>query len=320
MQIAVLEPLLVSDAVMQDLSAPLRAAGHEIRVMNLRGRAADEIIAAAGEAEVIILANMPLSEALIGGLPRLKMISVAFTGVDHLPMALCNQKGIVVCNAQGYATRAVVEHVFGLLFAVYRKIVPADAATRRGETNSAYFGTELHGKTFGIVGAGAIGGAVAQVAQAFGCTVLACNPSPRPALEALGIRMTDLDDVLRESDVISLHVPLLETTRGLIGASKIALMKPRAVLINAARGPVVDNAALAEALLAGRIAGAGIDVFDIEPPIPTDYPLLQVMQNVVFTPHTAFGTTESFQKRAGIVFANIRCWLEGKPQNLKSAG
>jgi len=319
MKIAILEPLNVSDKIIEDMFVPLKAAGHELSISNLRGKSGAAIIAAAQDAEVLIIANMPISETVINSLPALKMISVAFTGVDHLPMALCNQKGIVISNSQGYASRAVVELVFGLLFAVYRKIVKADAATRAGELGGAYFGTELYGKTFGIIGAGSIGGEVAKVALAFGCNVAVFDTVARPDLEELGIKMTDMESVLKESDVISLHVPLLDSTRGLINKEKLKMMKSSAVLINAARGPVVDNQALAAALLSVEIAGAGIDVYDMEPPIPADYCLLQVTDNVVYTPHTAFGTTESFIKRADIVFANIIKWTEGTPQNLKSA-
>ncbi len=318
MRIALLQPLLISQEEMDRQFEPLKREGHELVYRDCRGKSAEEILDFAQGSEILILANMPLPAKVVEGLPDLKMVSVAFTGVDHIPMDLCRRRGIPVCNAQGYATRAVVEMVFGLLFALYRKIPAADAATRKGEGNAAYFGRELFGKTFGIVGAGAIGAEVAKAAQAaFGCRVLAFDTSKRPDLEALGIEMVSLDEVLRESDVVSVHVPLLEATRGLISREKLALMKPEAVLINAARGPVVDNKALTEALQKKQISGAGIDVYDQEPPLPADYCLLKAPENTVLTPHTAFGTDESFVKRAGIVFSNVVRWINGNPQNLK---
>ncbi|MDY7028543.1 MAG: NAD(P)-dependent oxidoreductase, partial [Spirochaetota bacterium] len=319
MKIALIQPLLVSEEELEKQFAPLRKAGHELVYRDCRGKSDEDIIDFAGDCEVLMLANMPLSAAVVEGLPKLKMISVAFTGVDHIPMALCSEKGITVCNSQGYATQAVVEMVFGLIFAVYRKIVAADRATRNGESNADYFGTELSGKTFGVIGAGAIGANVAKTALAFGCKVIAFDTTERPELEGLGIEMRSMDAVLRESDVLSLHVPLVDSTRGLISREKLSLMKKSAVLINASRGPVVDNEALTDALLKKDIAGAGIDVYDMEPPIPADYCLMKVQENVVFTPHTAFGTTESFIKRAAIVFDNVRLWIEGTPQNLKNA-
>ena len=319
MKIALIQPLLISEEELAKQFAPLRKAGHELIYRDCRGKNDAEIIDFARDCEILMLANMPLPAAVVEGLPKLKMISVAFTGVDHIPMDLCREKGIAVCNSQGYATQAVVEMVFGLIFAVYRKIVAADGATRSGETNAAYFGTELSGKIFGVIGAGAIGGEVAKTALAFGCQVIAFDTTDRPELEKLGIEMRSMDEVLQESDVVSLHVPLIDSTRGLISRDKLSLMKKSSILINASRGPVVDNQALTEALIEKNIAGAGIDVYDMEPPIPADYCLMKVQENVVFTPHTAFGTTESFIKRAAIVFDNVQLWIDGTPQNLKTS-
>jgi len=319
MKIALIQPILISNEEIQKQFAPLKAEGHELIFRDCRGKDDAEIIDFAGECEVLMLANMPLPASVVEKLPKLKMISVAFTGIDHIPMSVCRERGITVCNSQGFATEAVMEMVFGLIFGVYRKIIPADQATRSGGTNATYFGTELSGKTLGIIGAGAIGTAVARTALAFGCRVIAYNRSEKPELKELGVSMKSMDEVLKESDIVSLHVPLNESTRGLISREKLALMKPNALLINTARGPVVDNEALAEILIEKKIAGAGIDVYDMEPPIPEDYCLLKVRDNVVFTPHSAFGTTESFVKRADIVFGNIRMWLRGTPQNVKSS-
>ena len=319
MKIALIQPLMISEQEMEKQFAPLKAEGHELIFTDCRGKNDAFIIDFARECEALMLANMPLPANVVENLPKLKMISVAFTGIDHIPMEACQKRGITVCNSQGFATEAVMEMVFGLIFGVYRKLIPADQATRSGGTNAAFFGTELSGKTLGIIGAGAIGIAVAKTALAFGCRVIAYNRSEKPELKELGITIMTMDEVLSNSDIVSLHVPINESTRGLISREKLALMKKSAILINAARGPVVDNEALTEALLEHKIAGAGIDVYDMEPPIPADYCLLKVKDNVVFTPHSAFGTTESFIKRADIVFGNVRMWLAGTPRNVKSS-
>ena len=165
---------------------------------------------------------------------------------------------------------------------------------------------------FGIIGMGAIGTRTAQLAKAFGCEVLGFNRSPR---QIEGVRMTDLDTLLSECDIVSLHVPLTDETRGLIGERELSLMKPDAVLINTARGPVVDSRALAAALKEGRLAGAAVDVYETEPPIAQDHPLLTA-PNVTATPHVAFATKEALYQRAAIVFDNVAGYLDGKPQNV----
>ena len=177
---------------------------------------------------------------------------------------------------------------------------------------SGLMGEELSGKTFGVVGLGAIGTKVAKLAQAFDCRVLAYNRSEK---DLDGIEMVDLDTLLAESDIVSLHVPVTNETKKLINAENLCKMKKSALLINAARGPVIDNDALAQALHEGIIRGAGIDVFDMEPPIPSDYPLLQA-PNTLFTPHVAFATKESMVKRAYIVVQNLEDWLDGKQSNI----
>ena len=182
--------------------------------------------------------------------PNLKMISVAFTGVDHVDMDYCRERGILVSNCAGYSNTAVSELVFGLALSLYRRIIECDRAVRAGKDKTGLVGLELAGKTFGIIGMGAIGTRTAQLAKAFGCRVLGFNRSPK---QVEGVRMVELDELLRESDIASLHVPLTEQTRGMIGEREIGLMKPSAILINTARGPVVDSAALAAALKEGGL-------------------------------------------------------------------
>ncbi|MEG0215545.1 MAG: NAD(P)-dependent oxidoreductase, partial [Hungatella sp.] len=190
-------------------------------------------------------------------------------------------------------------------------LLPCDQAVRKGGTKDGLVGFELEGKKFGVIGTGAIGLRTAKIAQAFGCEVYAYS---RTKKEIPGITYVDLDTLLAACDIISLHVPLNAETRGLINAEKIARMKKTAILINTARGPVVDSEALAKALCDGQIAGAGIDVFESEPPIASDHPLL-LAPHTLMTPHVAFATQEALWKRAMIVFDNVKKYLEGTPQN-----
>lgn len=261
---------------------------------------------------MIVVSNLSLNGDVIRGCRNLKLLSVAFTGVDHIDMAACRERGITVCNCAGYSTCAVADLVFGLLISLYRNIIPCDSVCRREGTKDGLVGFELEGKTFGVIGTGAIGLRVAAIAQAFGCRVLAFS---RTVKEIPGITYVELDTLLEESDIISLHVPLNDATRGMIGAEEIQKMKKSAVLINTARGPVTDANALSEALKAGRIAGACVDVFENEPPVAADHPLFSA-PNTIVTPHIAFATREAMVKRAVTVFENVKLYLKGTPQNV----
>lgn len=313
-QICVMEPLGVAEELLQSLAEPFKAQGYELVVHGTKEMDQVKLLDRLREASIIIMANQPLSGEIIRQCPNLEFISVAFTGVDHLDLNACCEKGIVVSNAAGYSTQAVAELVFGLAISVMRNVLPCDNRTRIGGTKDGLPGFELHGKTFGVVGMGAIGVAVARIAKAFGCHVLAYNRSEKPELVAEGFAFADLDTVVRESDILSLHVPLNDATRHLINAKRIDMMKDTAVLINTARGPVVDNEALAKALHAGKLQGAGIDVFEVEPPIPTDHPLCDAPRTVL-TPHIAFASQEAFVTRAHIVMDNIVAFLQEEPVN-----
>lgn len=315
MKIVVMEPLGVALEKINALAAALQAAGHEFVYYTSKEIQQDKLLARVQDADIIMLANQPLSAEIINGCPKLKMLSVAFTGVDHVALEACRARNILVCNAAGYSTNAVAELTFGLAISVIRNIVPCDARCRRAETKDGLVGFELFGKTFGVVGTGAIGARVAKIAAAFGCRVLAYSRTAKQELVDAGVQYGSLDELLAQSDFVSLHVPLTDATRGLINADAIAKMKQGAVLLNTARGPVVDSAALAEALNAGKLAGAGIDVFEGEPPIAENHPLCSA-KNTVLTPHVAFASREALETRADIVFANIEKWLNGAPQNV----
>ena len=312
MKLVILEPLGVEQEKLLALAEEKLTDRVEIEAYDTRVTDADALAERAKDADIVVLSNLPFRREVMERCPNLKMISVAFTGVDHVDMDYCRERGILVSNCAGYSNTAVSELVFGLALSLYRRIIECDRAVRAGKDKTGLVGLELSGKTFGIIGMGAIGTRTAQLAKAFGCRVLGFNRSPK---QPEGVHMVELDELLRESDIISLHVPLTEQTRGMIGEREIGLMKPSAILINTARGPVVDSAALAAALKEGRLAGAAVDVYETEPPIPQDHPLLSA-PHVAATPHVAFATKEALYQRAVIVFDNVAGYLDGKPQNV----
>lgn len=312
MKLVIIEPLGVEKEKLLSLAAEKLKKSVEIVYYDTRVTDTESLIERGRDADIIAVSNLPLNADVINGCKHLKMLSVAFTGVDHIALDACRQKGVTVSNCAGYSTAAVADLVFGMLLSLYRSIPACDESVRREGTKDGLIGFELEGKTFGIVGTGAIGLRVAAIAQAFGCQVLACS---RTKKDIPGISYTDLETLLSQSDIVSLHTPLTEETRGLIGREQLALMKKNAVLINTSRGPVVDSEALADALNEERIAGAAIDVFETEPPVKKEHPLLNA-RHVLATPHVAFATKEALMKRAVIVFDNISAWLDGKPQNV----
>lgn len=315
MKIVILEPLGVSEEELRNIAKPITNKGHELIIHKDKSLDIEVLKERAKEAEVLVLANMPLKGEVICSAEKLKMISIAFTGVDHVDLKVCKDRKLMVCNAAGYSTPSVAELTYGLIFSVLRNIVPLDKATREGKTKDGYSQNDLAGKTLGLIGTGAIGSKVAEVAIAFGCKVLAYNRSEKEELKAKGVKYVSLQELLKDSDIVSIHTPLNEATKGLIDSEKLSLMKKNAILINTARGPIVDNKALAEALKQGKLAGAGIDVFDIEPPLSIENDLLHA-PNCVVTPHIGFATKEAMVRRAYITLGNIEKWLEDKPQNV----
>lgn len=315
MNIVVLERLGLSKSEFDALSKPLVDQGHDVVVYDDGKFDDDTLKQRIKTADVLVIANNPLSGDVIDAADHLKYIAVAFTGYNHIDLDKCKEKGIKVSNAAGYSTHSVAELTFGLIISVLRSMVPLEKIVREGGTKAGYRQSDLRGKTLGLVGTGDIGSAVAEIALAFGCKVIAYNRSEKPALIRQGVVYKSLDDVLKESDIVSLHVPLTDETKGLINADKLALMKDSAVLINTAIGPIVDHDALAAALREGTIAGAGLDRVDMEPPIPADYPILDA-PNVVILPHVGFATDEAMVRRANITFSNILKWENGVQENV----
>lgn len=312
MKIAIIEPLGIDEKAVEKLKQDFLPENIELVYYNSAPQDDEEKIKRSEDADIVMLANMPLRKNVLEKCSKLKMISVAFTGVDHIDMDYCKANDIMVCNCSGYANEAVCELVFGMVVDLYRNIFAADESVRTGKTKVGLSQFELCGKKFGIIGAGAIGLKVANVAKAFGCDVYVYSRTPK---DIDGIKFVSLDDLLSICDVVSVHVPLTKQTKDLINAENITKMKPTSLLINTARGPVVNAKALADALKNNIIAGAGVDVFDNEPPIAMDNPLLNA-PNVVLTPHIGFATKEAMEKRAVIAFTNINKYLMGKPQNV----
>ena len=311
MKIVLLEGLGVSEEIIRKQTKKLNEMGHEFVIYE---KNTDPRVQAerCEDADIIMLANMPLSREAIERASHLQYIDVAFTGVDHIPMDEAGKRGIAVSNASGYATQAVAELCISFMIQLLRNVKQTEQRCREGGTKDGLIGNLLCGKTVGIIGAGAIGKRTAELCKAFGCKVIAYSRSrvEHPAID----RQVTLEELLKEADIVSLHCPLTEETRGMIGEEQLQMMKKTAVLINTARGPVVDSEALAKALTEGRIAGAACDVFETEPPLDAEHPLLHT-PNTIVTPHIAFASEESMEQRADIVFENLYAWLEGKQLN-----
>ncbi len=275
----------------------LLAETPEIEVADLAGKPREELEARLGGAHALIVrSETRVTADLLTRAPHLRVIARAGTGVDNIDIHAATRRGIAVMNAPGANTVSAAEHALGLLLALVRHIPWAADAMRRGEWDRKRFeGTELRGKTIGVVGLGRIGGHVAQIAKAFGMHVVAHDPylAAERAAE-LQVKLLPLDQLLRQADVVTLHVAHTEQTHHLINAERLRLMKPTAVLINTARGELVDERALADAVQADRIAGAAVDVFAVEP-LPADSPLRK-LDRVILTPHLAASTAEAQER------------------------
>lgn len=312
MKIVLLEELGIANSIIEYHQNKLAQMGHVLKVYSKQETQVHQENYCQ-DADVIMLANMPLDAKVIETATNLKYIDVAFTGVDHIPMELAASKNIQVSNASGYATQAVSELCISFMIQLLRKIKETEQQCRSQGTKDGLVGSLLNGKTVGIIGAGAIGKKTAALTKAFGCKVITYSRSK--VTDPVFDQQVTLEELLQNSDIVSLHCPLTKETENMIGQKQLNLMKKTAILINTARGKVVDSSALAKALNSGDIAGAAIDVFETEPPIATTHPLLNC-RNTIVTPHIAFASRESMEQRAEIVFDNLYAWLAGKPKNL----
>lgn len=305
MKIIAVEPIGISEERAAAIAADLALRGDEFVCYRDRKEDAATLIERMKDAEVVIVSNIKIGADILSQCPNLKMLNVAFTGLDHIDLDYCQAHGITVKNASGYATEGVAELAIGLMLDLYRRITVLDADTRNSGTRNNFLGRELRGKRVGIVGTGAIGARTALLLQHFGCEVVAWSRTPKKALMDQGIAYISLDELMRTSDIISLHVPLTAETHHLISREMLTLCKPTAILINTARGNVVDIDALADLLKEGKLAGAGIDVYEKEPPLSTNHPLVNV-PNCILVPHVGYATREAFDDRIDIILNNLK--------------
>lgn len=311
MNIVLLEDLGSSQQLLEKNAEKLHTLGHNFKIYS-RTDNVEDLKNEVKDADVIMLANMPLPATVLAAAPNTRFIDIAFTGYDHVPMEDIKKRNIAVSNASGYADEAVAELCISFMIQLLRQLGEAEKKLRDGGTKAGLPAGLLQGRTVGIIGAGEIGKRLARLCKAFGAKVIAHNRHKveDPAID----ENVSLQKLLEEADIVSLHTPLTAETKGMIGKDELKRMKKSAYLINTARGPVVDNKALAEALNNGDIAGAACDVFDMEPPLPADYPLLHA-KNIILTPHLAFYSKESLEKRAEIAFDNLYAWLDGRQIN-----
>ena len=303
MKIVFLEPLGLSVEKIERECEYLRKEGHDVVIYG--DRCPDKNIERAKDADIIIESNMPLRKDFFEACPNVKMLSIAFTGLDHIDLEECERRGIVVNNAAGYSTEAVAEEVICMMIGLYRHVIENEKITRSCKGVPMSPGREIAGKTVGIVGLGAIGQKMARLAQAFGCKVIAWNRTPK---DIEGVTLVDKETLFKEADIITLHIALNNDTRNFVSAKEINLMKKTAVIVNAARGPIVNAHDVAEALKEERIAGAAMDVYDTEHPLAEDNPLLSA-PNTMLLPHIGFATEEAFALRLGIVVRNVERYL-----------
>ena len=273
------------------------------------------------DADVIIFNKTRMNEELLKDAPNVKLLAITATGFDNIDLEYCKSRGIAAANVKAYSTPAVAQHTFAMALFILEKMSYYDEYVKSGRYSSQsgfcnfdekY--NELSGKTWGIIGMGNIGRSVAKIAEAFGCKVIFYSASGNST--CTDYERVDLDTLLKESDVLSIHCPLSDRTRNLINRDTLKLMKKSAILINVARGPVVNDADLAEALNNGTIAGAGLDVLGVEP-MEKDNPLglIKDSRKLLITPHMAWASVESRQRCFDEVFENIRAFMEGRERN-----
>lgn len=274
------------------------------------------------DADIIIANKAPINEETIGEAKNVKLVCEFATGFDNVDISYCKSRGIKVCNATNYSTETVAQHTFALAFYILEKLNHYDNYVKSGEyaksdsfTNFDNIFTEIYGKTWGIVGMGNIGKKVASVAQAFGCRVIFYSASGKST--CTDYKQVDFDTLLKESDILSLHCPLTDRTRNLIDSDALKKMKKSAVLVNVARGPVVNNADLYKALVEEEIAGAGLDVVEKEP-IAVDNPLNQIKDSgkLIITPHIGWASVEARTRCVEEAYKNVEAFLNGKSRNV----
>ena len=311
MKISLIDPLLVDDKIIEKNKKKLEDLGHEFQYFKDSAKDDDEIIERLKDSDVAIITNNKFSKKVIDN-TNLKLIDVAFTGYNHVDMAACKENDIIVENASGYSDDSVAELVIGLAISIMRKF---DQNNKNIFEDKSFnlLGQIIKGKTVGIIGTGKIGTRVIELFNAFGANILAFNRSEKDEVKNLGAKYVSLEELLKSSDIVSIHLPQNDETIGFIGKDELDLMKDKAILINCARGPIVDNKYLAKLLNEDKLR-AGIDVFDMEPPLEKDYPLRNA-KNVLLTNHVGYLTEEAMKIRCEIVFDNLYKFLDGEIVN-----
>ena len=281
----------------------------------------DQIAQRIGDADFVLLNKCRMDEEILSQCPNLKWVGIIATGTDNLDLEACRRHGVQVANVPGYSTYSVAQMTFSLLLAVCQCAERQNRAVQDGHWQlnvPAEYRilpqVELFGKTFGIFGYGSIGRQAGRIAKAFGMRVLACTRTVRPEYAADGVEFVDFDTLLKESDVLSLHTPATPATRGVVSAAALEKIKPGCILVNTARGALVDEAAVAEALKNGRLGFYAADAFAVEP-LPADSPL-RGLPNALLTPHIAWTTKEALQKLMDITTQNLRRFLAGAGENI----
>ncbi|MDY6084383.1 MAG: NAD(P)-dependent oxidoreductase [Dialister sp.] len=310
-QIVVTEPLHIENAQKEELSRKAAHRDWHITWYDTPPSSQEDLSKRIAPADMAIIANYPLKADALKNANRLSMLSIAFTGVDHVDLTTLQKRNVATSNCAGYATHSVAELTLSMALSLLRYGAECDKAVRNHRAAQGLRGTTLFGKTWGIIGTGAIGRETARLAAAFGCQCIGFNRHETdPAITYM-----PLSDVLAKSDIVSIHVPLTPSTKHLIGKNELSLMKASAILINTARGPVVDTDALAEALCNNCLAGAGIDVFDTEPPLAPDTPILKA-PHTILSPHIGFDTKEAMAARADMAFENLAAFEEGRQKRI----
>lgn len=311
MKISLIDPLLVDDKIIESHKEKIEKLGHEFQYFKKSASDDEKIIERLKDSDVAIITNNKFSKNVIEN-TNLKLIDVAFTGFNHVDIEACNEKNIIVENASGYSDDSVAELVLGLTISLMRKF-NENRKNMYEDESFKLIGQIIKGKTVGVVGTGKIGIRVIQLFKAFGANILAYSRSEKDEVKNLGAKYVSLDELLKNSDIVTIHLPQNKETCGFIGKNELDLMKDKAILINCARGPIVDNDYLAKLLNEDKLR-AGIDVFDMEPPIDKNYPLRNA-KNTVLTNHVGFLTQEAMDIRCEIVFDNLYKFLDGKIVN-----
>ena len=311
MKISLIDPLLVDDKIIESHKEKIEKLGHEFQYFKKSASDDEKIIERLKDSDVAIITNNKFSKNVIE-ITNLKLIDVAFTGFNHVDIEACNEKNIIVENASGYSDDSVAELVLGLTISLMRKF-NENRKNMYEDESFKVIGQIIKGKTVGVVGTGKIGIRVIELFKAFGANILAYSRSEKDEVKNLGAKYVSLDELLKNSDIVTIHLPQNKETCGFIGQNELDLMKDKAILINCARGPIVDNDYLAKLLNEDKLR-AGIDVFDMEPPIDKNYPLRNA-KNTVLTNHVGFLTQEAMDIRCEIVFDNLYKFLDGKIVN-----